>query len=114
MIQPKALETLPRGALFYPCSGNDASVFLDVFAGVVDGFWFADLVNGYGLQQERLGKAISRFELVSGHTEGKPCADIEERPDGSAASSYRYVERSITSEIYQDRATGERGCPGRC
>jgi len=51
-IQPEALINLPKGVLFYPCSGRDYEVPIRLFADFVEDLWFCDIgyLKGHNLR----------------------------------------------------------------
>ncbi len=115
IVDEEALSRVRDTALFYPCSGNDTSVPIQLFSPHVTDFWFLDF--GYfspghqdtrhdGLdapadKQEPILKANHKYRLLDKIIDGPPSAQIQRKRDAKTGKEYRDLEPCTLTEIYQ-------------
>ena len=100
-VSAEWLDAVRGKALFYPAAGCDWSEALDVFAGHIDEFWFADIAYHQGLSLKPVEGERSRFRLVSpGAISGDPNA-LRETRVSKEGCEYQYLEPSRLRETYE-------------
>lgn len=99
IIAREHLETVRDTALFYPCSGNDLAVPIEIFSPYVTDFWFVDsryFLDGRSAERQKaVLQRDDRYELVSKEVVGPPSWPATEKD----------ITPCILTETYRHKAT---------
>lgn len=120
VINKNILEPLTGTSLFYPCSGNDMLVPVQVFSPFVTDFWFVDKgyfspgnqdTQPYGLDipadsQSPLLAEDEKYEFVERRIIGPPQWDSNIRNIKPCILSERYLHRPSNTDIDIHRRRG--------
>ncbi|MEI6208855.1 MAG: hypothetical protein WCP20_18915 [Desulfuromonadales bacterium] len=113
-------ETIKGTSLFYPCSGNDMLVPVQLFSPHVTDFWFVDKgyfspgnqdTRYYGLdipadKQSPLLADVENYELLERNIEGPPQWDYNVRNIKPCILYERYRHRQSNTDIHIRRRRG--------
>jgi hypothetical protein len=122
ILAQNKLEQVKNSALFYPCSGSDLFIPIEIFSPYVTDFWFVD--RGYfspghqdtryfGLdvaadQQAPVLEEDSRYELLSKMIKGPPVWNKDDRDITPCilTETYRHLETGREIRIHKRRGYG--------
>ncbi len=115
LIEKEQLEKVQDTALFYPCSGSDYLVPIEIFSPYVTDFWFVD--RGYFSKGRPADKAPpvlgndARYELLSKKIAGPSICpssshDIHDITPCVLTECYRYFENDKIIRIHRRRGYG--------
>lgn len=97
-IDPRWLEAILGGSLFYPAAGSDIEEPLTALHEHIDTFWFSDIYPT-GVKGVALGKQLLSYQLMASETRGDLDAEIEVRQSETGAV-YRYLEPGSVWDMY--------------
>jgi hypothetical protein len=117
IIEESELEAVKDSALFYPCSGEDLLVPIEIFSPYVTDFWFVDLryftrpKKHYGFdaradKQSPLLSGDDRYELLSMLVFGNPEWPPDEKEIDPCILLETYLHRESGREIRIRRRRG--------
>jgi hypothetical protein len=106
-VDAEWLDVVKGKVFFYPSAGRDCEEALDVFAGHIDTFWFADIGYRPGLKMAPVKGKSSRFKLLSSARSGEPNASMETRKS-ETGHQYRDLAPSRLEETYERVGDGRR------
>lgn len=101
---PEDIRQRIEGAtLFYPCSGEDWTRPIEIFAPVIMNFWFVDLryFTSYAATSARpLLRLNPAYRLLEVITDGPVKASLEYRTDAQTGKRYPWIEPCTRTERY--------------
>ena len=110
-INEDALKAVEGTTLFYPCSGTDLVVPLQLFSPTVSEFWFVDVAYfRNGERADQVEAALSGeddYELIEKTIDGPPTARMEMRTIPNTRRQYPYLEPCVLTETYCHRPTSK-------
>lgn len=99
IIGKEQLETIKDSTLFYPCSGNDLLIPIELFSPYVTNFWFVDrtyfMKNSPADKQSAVLKDDIRYSIISKDIDGPPVW----------SESNRDITPCILTETYRHKQT---------
>lgn len=110
-VSEEVLKAVEGSTLFYPCSGPDFIVPLELFAPFVSEFWFVD--TGYfGTSKSAnhtnpVFQKGSDYELIEKTVVGPPTFRKEMRTDQNTGKQIPFIEPCVLTETYRHRPTGK-------
>jgi len=112
VVGKEQLEKVKDLALFYPCSGRDFLVPIEIFSPYVTDFWFVDcnyfLLGKPADKQQPVLDRNRQYELLSKNIEGPPAWPSSERDITPCilTETYRHLKTNRIIRVHRRRGYG--------